>query len=156
MDKRNDGLPLDNDDAAIITRIAEAIAEAGVRAVIVGGSVCDHLLGRARSGDVGVELFGISASDAQLVLARFGDVQAVGRAFGVLRIKGLDVDFSLPRRSSVSGAARGDLGQADPQLDFAAAARRRDVTINAMGLDPLSGEVLDPLGGRADLASPQQ
>jgi len=39
-----------------------------------------------------------------------------------------------------------------PDLDFAAAARRRDLTVNAIGMDPLSGEILDPLDGRSDLA----
>ena len=38
-------------------------------------------------------------------------------------------------------------------MSFADAARRRDFTINAIGLDPLTGEHADPFGGRADLAA---
>ena len=38
-----------------------------------------------------------------------------------------------------------------PDLDFAAASRRRDFRVNSMGFDPLTGEVLDPHGGREDL-----
>jgi tRNA nucleotidyltransferase (CCA-adding enzyme) len=33
------------------------------------------------------------------------------------------------------------------------AARRRDFTINAISQDPLTGEIVDPFGGRADLAA---
>ena len=39
----------------------------------------------------------------------------------------------------------------DPGLDFATASRRRDLTINSMGLDPLTDERLDPHGGARDL-----
>ncbi len=139
--------------AGAIERIATAVKAAGGRALLVGGGVRDRLLGLPDSGDADVELFGLDADAARRVLAGFGDVVAVGRAFGVLRVKGLDVDFSLPRASSAGAGVRGDLAEADPSLDFAAAARRRDLTVNAMGMDPLSGEILDPLGGRADLAA---
>jgi tRNA nucleotidyltransferase (CCA-adding enzyme) len=134
-----------------LVAIARAVREAGGRAVIVGGSVRDRLLGLPPRGDTDLELFGLDPEAAAGVLAAFGRVLRVGRAFPVLRVKGLDVDFSLPRESSAGARARGDLGAADPALGFEAAARRRDLTVNAMGLDPLSGEILDPLGGRADL-----
>jgi len=136
---------------------------AGGRAIIVGGEVRDRLLdvaggqnlascsGRDGGTDTDIELFGIDEASATRVLAQFGRVMPVGRAFGVLRVAGLDIDFSLPRVSSAGAGVRGDLRQADPDLDFASAARRRDLTINAMGLDPLSEEILDPLGGREDL-----
>ena len=140
-------------EARALDAIARAVAGAGGRAVVVGGSVRDHLLELPARGDLDVEIFGLDPARARAVLARFGTVVAVGRAFGVLRVKGLDVDFSLPRSSSAGGGERGDLASADPALDFASAARRRDLTINALGLDPLGGELLDPLGGRADLAA---
>lgn len=133
--------------------IARAVREAGGRALVVGGSVRDRLLGLPPGGDTDVELFGLAVDRASEVLGGFGEVMRVGRAFPVLRVKGIDVDFSLPRQSSTGSGARGDLGRGDPHLDFAVAARRRDLTINAMGLDPLTGEILDPLGGRADLAA---
>ena len=72
----------------------------------------------------------------EAVLRGFGAVHAFGRSFPVMRLAGLEADFTLPP---------------DSAPDFAAAARRRDLTINAIGLDPLTQEILDPLGGRADL-----
>ena len=134
-----------------IVEIAKAVRDAGGRAVVVGGFVRDRLLG-ARTKDVDVEVFGLGVERFEAILARFGTVHAVGRAFGVFRAAGIDADFSLPRRDSKRGPGhRGFDVAPDPSLDFAEAARRRDLTVNSMGLDPLTGEVLDPHGGRRDL-----
>jgi tRNA nucleotidyltransferase (CCA-adding enzyme) len=46
---------------------------------------------------------------------------------------------------------QGPGGVEDPHLPPEQAARRRDLTINALLRDPLSGEILDFHGGRADL-----
>ena len=131
--------------------IAAAVRNAGGRAVVVGGWVRDHLLG-IRSKDVDVEVFGLDAARLESLLGGFGKVHAVGRAFGVFRVGDVDVDFSLPRRDSKRGPGhRGFDVAPDPSLDFAEAARRRDLTVNSIGIDPLTGEVLDPHGGRGDL-----
>jgi tRNA nucleotidyltransferase (CCA-adding enzyme) len=134
-----------------VVEIARAVAAAGGRALLVGGYVRDKLRGE-ESKDLDVEVFGLDLAALERTLARFGEVIAVGRAFGVLQIKGLTIDFSLPRRDSkVAVGHKGFEIAFDPGLDFASAARRRDLTINSIGLDPLSGEILDPHGGRADL-----
>jgi len=131
--------------------IAKSVRDAGGRAVVVGGWVRDHLLG-LRSKDVDIEVFGLDMERLEALLAGFGKVHAVGRAFGVFRVGGIDVDFSLPRRDSKRGRGhRGFDVASDPSLDFAEAARRRDLTVNSIGIDPLTGEVLDPHQGRRDL-----
>ena len=131
--------------------IAEAVRDAGGRAVVVGGWVRDRLLG-VRSKDVDFEVFGLGVERLEALLGGFGKVHAVGRAFGVFRVGGIDADFSLPRRDSKRGPGhRGFDVAPDPWLDFAEAARRRDLTVNSIGLDPLTGEVLDPHAGRRDL-----
>ena len=137
----------------IIIEIAKAVRDAGGRAVVVGGFVRDRLLGaRTKDVDVDIEVFGLGVERFEALLARFGKVHAVGRAFGVFRVAGMDADFSLPRRDSKRGPGhRGFDVAPDPSLDFGEAARRRDLTVNSMGLDPLTGEVLDPHGGRRDL-----
>ena len=134
-----------------LVEIARAVAAAGGRALVVGGYVRDKLRGED-SKDYDVEVFGLDLPTLERTLTRFGEVIAVGRAFGVLQIKGLTIDFSLPRRDSkVATGHKGFEVEFDPHLDFATAARRRDLTINSIGLDPLTGEILDPHGGRADL-----
>ncbi len=137
---------------ARIGEIARAVARAGGRALVVGGYVRDRLQRGIESEDVDVEVFGLEPRALEEILARFGEVLAIGRAFGVLQVKGLHVDFSLPRRDSKIGVGhKGFEIECDPSLDFATAARRRDLTINSIGFDPLTGEILDPHGGARDL-----
>ena len=132
-------------------QIAGAVQAAGGRALVVGGYVRDRLLG-IESKDIDVEVFGLELNALESLLESRGRVIAVGRSFGVLRLEHLDVDFSMPRRDSkVAPGHRGFDVHCDPGLDFAAAARRRDLTINSMGLDPLTEEIIDPHGGRDDL-----
>ena len=136
-----------------LPEVIQAIHDAGGRPVAVGGFVRDRLLGKAPK-DLDVEVFGLDLDALKRLLARFGRVMEVGRAFGVLRLAGPNVDFSLPRRDSKVGPGhRGFTVGTDPTLDFAAAARRRDLTINSMGLDLVTGEILDPHGGQRDLAA---
>lgn len=100
-----------------------------------------------------MEVFGVPLDALQKALAELGEVLQVGRAFGVLRVKGLDVDFSVPRRDSKVGAGhRGFVAEPDPAMTPEEAVRRRDLTVNALLMDPLTGEVLDPAGGKQDLA----
>jgi tRNA nucleotidyltransferase (CCA-adding enzyme) len=134
-----------------VEAIARQLAEAGGRALLVGGFVRDYLLG-LETKDYDFEVFGLPLVELETALATFGEVIAVGRAFGVLKIKGFEGDFAIPRRDSKVGRGhRGFVVDLDPDLDFATAARRRDLTINSMAYDPLSGEILDPHGGRGDL-----
>ncbi len=136
-----------------LLEIAKAVRGAGGRALLVGGQVRDRFLGRP-SADVDVEVLGLAPDGLEALLGGFGKVRAVGRSFGVLRVDGLDADFSLPRRDNKTGPGhRGFAVEVDPSLDFATAARRRDFRINSMGFDPLTGELLDPWDGRADLAA---
>lgn len=134
-----------------VLTLARAIRAAGGRALLVGGWVRDQLLGRG-SKDYDFEVYGLSIARLEEVLGSFGEVIAIGRAFGVLRIKGFDIDFSIPRRDSKTGRGhRGFLVELDPGLDYPTAARRRDLTINSMAYDPLREEILDPHQGRHDL-----
>ncbi len=128
-----------------IPELARAVEAQGGRALVVGGWVRDRLLGLDPK-DVDLEVSGLPARDLERVLSTFGDVFAVGDAFSVLRIAGLDFEVSIARRSSVDP----DAGEVST-FDFAAAAGRRDLTINAIGWDPLREEILDPYGGQEDL-----
>jgi tRNA nucleotidyltransferase (CCA-adding enzyme) len=131
----------------VVCSLARRIAELGGRAFFVGGYVRDLLLGREPK-DVDIEVFGLPLHALQEVLAGQGRVDLVGRQFGVLRVKDLDVDWSVPRRDS---AGRHPRVTADPGMSPQEASRRRDLTMNAMLRDVLSGELIDPWGGRRDM-----
>lgn len=133
----------------LAVEIARAVAAEGGRALIVGGWVRDRLLERP-SKDVDLEIFGVPAERLLAVLQRFGRVNTVGESFTVYKVGGIDV--ALPRRDSKTGRGhRGFTVAGDPAMTVEDAARRRDFTINAISLDPLTGEYLDPSGGIPDL-----
>jgi len=138
--------------------LAEALRAAGGRPYLVGGYVRDRLLGRPTE-DFDLEVYALEPDALRAALAAVGRVDAVGLAFGVLKVSGLagvagSVDVSLPRRDSKAGPGhRGVAVSGDPHLSIAEASRRRDFTINAMLLDPFTEALEDPWSGRADLAA---
>lgn len=122
--------------------------------MLVGGYIRDALLD-IDSKDIDIELYNIkSFSQLENILEEFGDVNSVGKSFGVckLRYEDLDLDFSLPRSDSKhSKGHRGFEISIDSSLDFKSASSRRDFTINAMGYDVKSKKILDPFNGLIDL-----
>ncbi len=141
---------------ADLRAMLEAVRRIG-RPRLVGGGVRDWLLGLAPK-DFDLEVGGVDFETLHRVLEPFGSTDVVGRSFGVIKVRsratGAEYDFSLPRRESKTGAGhRGFAVAPDPQLNDAEAAARRDFTINAIALDPFTGELIDPHGGRRDLAA---
>jgi tRNA nucleotidyltransferase (CCA-adding enzyme) len=133
--------------------IADAVRQAGGRALVVGGWVRDRLLGRD-SKDIDIEVFALAPGRLRELLESFGRIEAVGESFQVFKV--MDIDVSIPRRESKSGRGhRGFEIAGDPSMSFEEAARRRDFTVNAIAWDPLIDCYIDPFDGRADIARRQ-
>jgi tRNA nucleotidyltransferase (CCA-adding enzyme) len=134
-----------------VLALARAVQAAGGRAYLVGGLVRDRLMGTdGEARDHDLEVYGIDGAALRTILQKFGRVNAVGEAFTVYKLG--DIDVSIPRRDSKTGTGhKGFTVTGDPTMTVEEAARRRDFTINAMLCDPLTGEVVDPTGGLADL-----
>ena len=128
------------DVAAALHGICERVRDAGGRTFAVGGCVRDAALGLPLR-ELDLEVFGLSPSRLREVLERVHPVERVGRAFAVLKLRGLPIDVSVPR----------DAGEWDASAGPEEAAARRDFTINAVAVDLHSGERVDPFGGLADL-----
>lgn len=135
-----------------VLSLAQAVRDAGGRALLVGGCVRDLILtGEPKDWDV--EVYGIEPANLREMLDRFGSVNVVGEAFTVYKL-GHDLDVSLPRRERKSGRGhRGFVIDGDPSMTIEDATRRRDFTINAILQDPLTEEIIDPFAGRSDLDS---
>lgn len=137
-----------------LSKIADALHKAGARAILVGGAVRDLVMGTTLK-DFDVEVYSLDSLDTlEALLKPFGSVSQVGKSFGVVKLhsNGEEYDFSLPRTEEKTGRGhRGFDVTVNGSLDFATAARRRDFTINAMGLDIQSGEIIDPYGGLQDI-----
>lgn len=133
--------------------IASAIASRGGRPFLVGGAVRDEIMGLP-SKDLDIEAFDIDMSSLKAVLSEFGNVKEVGEQFGVLHIEELDLDVSLPRRDNKTGTGHtGFFIEVDQFLSVAEAAKRRDLTINSISVDLITGEIIDPCGGMEDIQS---
>lgn len=131
--------------------VADRLRDAGHRAWIVGGAVRDLALGLEPSD---ADL--CSAATPDQVEALFQGTHAVGRAFGTVVVPVGDRVVQL----TTFRAERGYSDARHPdQVRYAATpeedALRRDFTCNALYLDPLTDEVLDPAGGLADLDAGQ-
>lgn len=142
-----------------VVSLCHTVAQAGGRALLVGGWVRDHLLG-LDTNDVDVEVFGVPPERLLQLLQQDHDLDLVGASFGVLKLKGQQVDVSIPRRDSRQPASesgekinphRAFLISADPGLSVREAALRRDFTINTIAYDPLIDVFEDPYDGRRDL-----
>jgi tRNA nucleotidyltransferase (CCA-adding enzyme) len=125
-------------------RVCELVRAEGGRALAIGGCVRDACLERV-SRDVDLEVFGLDPKGIARVISPHYPLDQVGRAFAVMKLRGLPVDLAVPHRG------RGETAAWAPELPPEEAAARRDFTINAIALDPLTGEVIDPFDGRGDL-----
>lgn len=141
--------------------VINAIARAGGVPFLVGGAVRDELLGKV-APDYDIEVHGLTLEQLRTILEQYGPVSVVGKAYGVLKIAApvehsasgipplAHIDWSLPR---VDSAGRKPQVRLDPFLDISESLRRRDLTMNAMARNLLTHELIDPFGGKADIAA---
>jgi tRNA nucleotidyltransferase/poly(A) polymerase len=129
-------------------RIATRLRGSGHVAYFAGGCVRDLVRGLApKDFDV--------ATDAppEVVQKIFPHTYAVGAKFGVIVVVENGTNFEVASFRSddayVDGRRPVAIHFSSPEED----AKRRDFTINGMFLDPFTNEVIDFVGGRADLGA---
>lgn len=140
--------------------VALRVKETGGRAILHGGSVRDEIINQLYGTDLEIkdydlEVFGLPPEKLYEVMEGLAletglPLKDVGKAYEVLKL-GL-VDISVPRRDSKTGKGhKGFSVESDPFMSVKEAARRRDLTMNSIGRDPLTGEVFDYYGGIEDI-----
>ncbi|MFK7897429.1 MAG: HDIG domain-containing metalloprotein [Myxococcota bacterium] len=154
MNRAGLSLPAD----APVLALARRLAESGGRLLIVGGWVRDRLRGED-SKDFDLEVFGLSAEAVSALVRPLGFTPPVGKHFPIWRHTGNALDLALPRLEAVDSENEAEVpgvseepGEEVFTAAFRAAARHRDLTINAMGWDPLAERLIDPWEGESDLA----
>ena len=135
----------------ILKQIALDISNANGRAYYVGGFVRDSILNR-ESKDIDVEVFGIDEKTLVNILEKYGTVNHFGKAYGIYKLDNLDIDFSLPRTERKTGNTHTAFEvSTDKNMDTFTAAKRRDITINALMKDILNDTIIDHFGALADI-----
>lgn len=131
--------------------IFESARELGGRAYFVGGCVRDALSG-ATPKDFDIEVYGLEPRELERMLSRRFRFEMVGKSFGVWKIKGFEIDVSIPRRERKTGEGHKAFDiECDPNLSVREACARRDFTVNAILYDYLENRIIDPFGGETDL-----
>lgn len=126
--------------------IAQKIVETGGRMYLVGGAVRDMMLNK-ESHDMDFCVTGLSMEDFQ---ALFPNAKVQGKDFPVFIMDGCE--FALARKERKIGEKHTDFEiLADKSITIEEDLSRRDLTINAMAIDFLTGELVDPFGGLQDL-----
>jgi tRNA nucleotidyltransferase/poly(A) polymerase len=146
-----------------VKEIEDFVRSLGLDAYLVGGAVRDELLG-LESKDADFLVPGLDTEGLKAALAPYGrveDLVVANRLVGVRlhpsddsirRLTRAGIEFAPPRKEVSTGPGRHDFEiVADPSLSVEDDMRRRDFTVNAMARRLETGELVDPLGGEADL-----
>jgi poly(A) polymerase len=130
-------------------RITSELKASGHPAFLVGGCVRDLLLGRdPQDYDV------VTGATPAEVLSLYPKANRVGAHFGVVLVREGEAVVEVATFRSDHAYADGRhpgqvVFESDPREDVI----RRDFTINALLMNPDTGEVIDYVNGRADLAA---
>src|SRR5213083_3332200 len=125
-------------------KVAARLREQGHIAYFAGGCVRDMVRGLTpKDYDI------VTDARPEIVQALFPRTYAVGAHFGVIVVleNGFQFEVATFRSDDVylDGRRPSEVHFSSPEED----ARRRDFTINGRFFDPVKGEVIDCVGGRA-------
>lgn len=129
----------------------EKIKKIGGRAYIVGGWVRDLVMGL----DSHDKDYMVAGADKKNFLNAFQGAKKIGNSFPVflLEIDGKKSEIAFARREKKAGAGyKGFSVDASPDVTLEEDLFRRDTTINSMAFDLETGKIIDPYGGREDIA----
>ena len=135
-----------------IFRLAEAFYAQHKQLYIVGGTVRDVLLHREESNDEDLATDATPDEIKRIVAPTHPQaIVLVGERFGTVRLHYPQsiIEITTFRSEQYNPDSR------KPEVCFGTVLEddllRRDFTINAMACHPLTGEIIDPFGGRQDL-----
>lgn len=129
---------------------ATTVANAGGRAFVVGGWVRDEIMG-VHSHDKDLMETGLSQEQFTTL---FPDAIMTGKDFPVFRLEigEEEMEIALARKERKTAVGHNGFSMvADGSVTIEEDLSRRDTRMNAIAMDLLSGEVVDPFGGTEDI-----
>ena len=131
-----------------IEEIAGKIKKAGGKVYLVGGSLRDNVMGR-ESHDQDYCVTGLSFDE---FLEIFPEAIVRGKSFQVFDLYG--AEFAIARIERKSGIGHKEFEvYTDKNITIEEDLARRDITINSIAKDVLTGKIIDPYGGTKDIES---
>ena len=129
-----------------IEEIANQIKKHNGRLYLVGGAVRDKLLGKEKT-DEDYCVVGLSKEEFEEL---FPNAKIRGKSFAVYDLE--KKEFALARREKKTGKGHKEFGiETGKEISIEEDLARRDITINAMAKDVLTGKIIDPFDGKKDL-----
>lgn len=129
-----------------ILEIANKIKEKGGTLYLVGGSVRDELLGR-KVHDEDYCVQGLNKNEFEEL---FPNAFKRGKFFGVYDIE--QKEFALARKERKNGQGHKEFNiKTGKEITIEDDLSRRDITINSMAKEVLTGKIIDPYNGKQDL-----
>lgn len=132
--------------------IAQAFRDQGIESYFVGGYVRDTLMGNTPE-DLDICLVGVKDyKDVKRILWPYCSsvIEAVGKQFPnwIAIIDGVSYDYALARTEKKVGATRQDFLCNIEDVTIEQDLERRDLTINSIAKNVLTGEIIDPFKGQ--------
>ena len=129
-----------------ITQIAKKIEENGGKLYLVGGAIRDEIIG-LKNHDEDYSVTGISFDEFKKIFP-YANIQ--GKDFPVFSID--NKEFAIARRERKIGIGHKDFDiETDKKITIEEDLARRDITINAIAKEVLTGKLIDPYGGKQDI-----
>lgn len=129
-----------------IIKIAETIKQNGGNLYLVGGAIRDEIIGK----EVYDKDYCVTGISKEKFLELFPKAKILGKSFEVFEIS--HMQFALARKETKSGKGHKEFEiETGKKITIEEDLARRDITINAIAKDVLTGEIIDPFNGRKDI-----
>ena len=129
-----------------ILEIANKIKNAGGRLYLVGGAVRDEIMGKEKHD----EDYCVTGLTSKEFLNLFPEAHIRGKSFEVYDIE--NKEFALARTERKSGWGHKEFEvTTGKNITIEEDLARRDITVNSIAKDVVTGKLIDPFGGTTDI-----
>lgn len=129
-----------------IKQIAKTIKQNGGTLYLVGGAIRDEIIGK----EIYDKDYCITGISKEKFLELFPKAKILGKSFEVFEIA--HMQFALARKETKQGKGHKEFKiETGEKITIQEDLERRDITINAIAKDVLTGEIIDPFNGRKDI-----
>ena len=129
-----------------IKEIAETIKQNNGTLYLVGGAIRDEIIGK----EIYDKDYCITGISKEKFLELFPKAKILGKSFEVFEIA--HMQCALARKETKQGKGHKEFRiETGEKITIEQDLERRDITINAIAKDVLTGEIIDPFNGRNDI-----